>query len=267
MASGNRVIGGGRLYGWAFPDYSVPNRTGWQMVRGYVPILLMVAALAQAQQDASSQRALGGVSIPAELTTTVRAENAHRGDAVEFRTLEPVLITNGVVMPANAKLMGRIVGAAPRQGNKPSWLVLLVERAEWKKQSIPLHAFIAGKITISRVSQENSPPAGTTSSTTSPRRAARESVRAAAQDGLDMSPSTRMPQDAMGGSPPDLSTKAPPLKELRIVRDRDGIAYLFSSKSNVKLPSGTLLVLQNQAISGLARSGGEGPQPSRPPPQ
>jgi len=237
------------------------------MVRGCIPILLMVAALAQAQQDASSQRVLGGVSIPAELTTTVRAENAHRGDAVEFRTLEAVLITNGVVMPANAKLMGRIVGAAPRQGNKPSWLVLLVERAEWKKQSIPLHAFIAGQITISSVPPQNSQSGSTIPTTTSARRAGRESVRAAAQDGIDISPSTRLPQDAIGGSQPDLSTKTPPLKELRIVRDKDGIAYLFSSKSNVKLPSGTLLVLQNQAISGLARSGGEGPQPSRPAPQ
>ena len=116
------------------------------MLRGCIPVLMVAAALAQAQRDSLSGQFVGGVSIPAELTTTVRADVSHRGDPVEFRTLEAVLIANGLVMPANSKLRGRVVGAAPRQGDKPSWLVLLVERAEWKKQSVPLHAFISAQI-------------------------------------------------------------------------------------------------------------------------
>jgi hypothetical protein len=213
------------------------------MLRGCVLILVISAALAQAQTETPRPQ-VGEVSIPAELKTTVKAENAHRGDPVEFRTLESQLIGNGVVMPANAKLMGRIVGAAPQQGDKPSWLVLLVERAEWKQNSIPLHAFIARQIEIS-VNPLNSQNTDAMSNTSS-RRPGRESARAAMHDGIDNSPSTRMPQDAREAAPQGPTTHSPPIKDLKIVRDKDGIAYLFSANSNVKLPSGTLFVLQNQ---------------------
>jgi hypothetical protein len=213
------------------------------MLRGCVLVLVISAALAQAQTETPRPQ-VGEVSIPAELKTTVKAENAHRGDPVEFRTLEAQLVANGVVMPANAKLMGRIVGAAPQQGDKPSWLVLLVERAEWKQNSIPLHAFIARQIEIS-VNPLNSQNTDAMSNTNA-RRPGRESARAAMHDGIDNSPTTRMPQDAREATPQGPTTKSPPIKDLKIVRDKDGIAYLFSANSNVKLPSGTLFVLQNQ---------------------
>ncbi len=218
------------------------------MLRGYGLIFVVSAVLVQAQtQTEMHGPAIGGVgevSIAAELKTTVKAENAHRGDPVEFRTLEAQLIANGVVMPANAKLTGRIVGAAPQQADKPSWLVLLVERAEWKQASIPLHAFITRQIAIS-VNQLNSQNTDAMTNSNS-RRVGRESARAAVHDGIDNSSSTRMPQDAKEVSPQGSGTKTQPIKDLRIVRDKDGIAYLFSANSNVKLPSGTLFVLQNQ---------------------
>ena len=151
------------------------------MLRGGIPVLMLAAVLVQAQQEVPSPRPGGELTIPAELTTTVRAENARRGDQVEFRTLEPVLLGNGLVMPANARLVGRIVGAAPRQGDKPSWLVLLVERAEWKQTSVPLHAFIARQIAISSVPLQDSQSADEMSSTTNPVRAGRQSARAAVQ--------------------------------------------------------------------------------------
>lgn len=236
------------------------------MLRGCVLILVISAALAQAQTDTPRPQ-VGEVSIPAELKTTVKAEHAHRGDPVEFRTLESQLIANGVVMPANAKLMGRIVGAAPQQGDKPSWLVLLVERAEWKQNSIPLHAFIARQIEIS-VNPLNSQNTDMMSNTNS-RRPGRESARAAMHDGIDNSTSTRMPQDAKDVSPPTTGAKTPPIKDLRIVRDKDGIAYLFSA-TNVKLPSGTLFVLQNQvpqsqAAPGPVNAGDPKPEAGAPP--
>ena len=155
------------------------------------------------------------------------------------------MVANGIVMPANAKLVGRIVGAAPQQGDKPSWLVLLVERSEWKQASIPLHAFIARQIEILSVNQLNSQNTDAMNNTNS-RRPGRESARAAMHDGLDNSSSTRMPQDAKEVSQQGTGTRTPPIKDLRIVRDKDRIAYLFSANSNVKLPSGTLFVLQNQ---------------------
>jgi hypothetical protein len=242
------------------------------MLRGFGLIFVISAVLAQAQTQTEMHGpaigSVGEVSIAAELKTTVKAENAHRGDPVEFRTLEPQLIANGVVMPANAKLMGRIVGAAPQQGDKPSWLVLLVERAEWKQASIPLHAFITRQIAISSVNQLNSQ--NTDGMNTNSRRAGRESARAEMHDGIDNSTSTRMPQDAKEVSPQGTGTRTPPIKDLRIVRDKDGIAYLFSANSNVKLPSGTLFVLQNQppqTPAAQAPGASSDPKPVSPPQQ
>jgi len=227
------------------------------MQRGCGLILVFSAVLIQAQTEIARPQAAGEVSIPAELMTTVRAERAQRGDPVEFRTLEAELVANGVVMPANTKLTGRIVGAAPQQGDKPSWLVLLVERAEWKQNSIALHAFIARQIAISSENQQN-PQASDTMTNTNPRRAGRESARVAANDGIDVTLSSKLPQDAKTARDLDARGSAPPIKDLRIVRDKDGIAYLFSSKSNVKLPSGTLFVLQNQALQSQSAPGPSG---------
>jgi hypothetical protein len=219
------------------------------MFKGWVPILMIAAALAQSQRNAESPRPVSGVSIPAELSNTVRAERVHRGDPVQFRTVEAVLIKPGVVIPANAKLLGRVVGAAPRQGDKPSWLVLLVERAEWKNQSVPLHAYISAQIRISRANNQGGQTENGMATTTSPRRLARESARVAALNGVDISSSTKLPQDASSSSPP-LATETVPLKDLRIVRDKEGITYLFSMESNVNLPTGTLFALQNQSPAG-----------------
>ncbi|HEY4960159.1 MAG TPA: hypothetical protein VFC15_13515 [Candidatus Limnocylindrales bacterium] len=226
--------------------------------------MMLAVAIGQAQQETSVTPTVAGLSIPAELTTTVRAENAHRGDSVEFRTLEAVLIANGLVIPKNAKLLGRIVGAASREGDKPSWLVLLVERAEWKQQTVPLHAFIARQIAITGASQNNYESADSMTPSTVTRRPARENIRSAVEVGADISPMTKLPQDSRTSSRPDPNPNTLMLKDVRIVRDKDGIAYLFSSKANVTLPSGTLFVLQNQAATGVANSGAGDPKAAAP---
>ena len=217
------------------------------MLRGCIPVLILAASFAQQQPGAARPQPVGGISIPAELTTTVRADSAQRGDPVAFKSLEAVLLSNGLVMPANTKLTGRIVGAAPLQGNKPSWLVLLVERAEWKQQQIPLHAFISAQIDISRQTAQNPESADGMSPTPSARHLARESGRVALENGVDISSSTKLPQDAGGVPQPQPSRRTQPVKDLRIVRDKDGIAYLFCATSNLKLPSGSLFVLRNES--------------------
>ena len=232
------------------------------MLRACIPLLLLAASVAQEQPGAIRSQSTGGTSIPVELTTTVRAETAQRGDPVTFKSLEAVLLPNGLVMPANSKLTGRIVGAAPLQGSKPSWLVLLVERAEWKEQVVPLHAFIAAQIDMSRVTYQNSPSADGMSTNPSPRRLSRESGRVALENGVDISSATKLPQDSGGTSQQEPSRRTQPVKDLRIVRDKDGIAYLFCASANLKLPSGSLFVLQNQANAEGHKPSADSPQPT-----
>jgi hypothetical protein len=232
------------------------------MLRGCISVLILAASFAQGQPGTPASRQVAGISIPVELTTTVRAETARRGDPVAFRSLEAVLLPNGLVMPANTRLTGRIVGAAPLQGNRPSWLVLLVERAEWKQQAVLLHAFISAQIDLSRVTNQDSQSADGVSTSPNPRRLSRESGRVALENGVDISSSTKLPQDASGTPQQEPSRRTQPVKDLRIVRDKDGIAYLFCASSNLKLPSGSLFVLQSQANAEGHKTSADSPQPN-----
>ncbi len=211
---------------------------------GRLSLLVASALLLQAQQNPLVITPPGSLSIPAELTKTIRADKAHRGDPVEFTTVEPVLIAPKLVMPPQSKLFGRVVGAAPRQGDKPSWIVLLVEKAEWKQYSLPLHAFITSQITLVQGASPNAAtPADGTDTTSNLRMRGRMSGRVAAQGDTTLSTLSKPPTDATGQEEPQAKPAA--LKDIRIIRDKDGISYLFSSKSDVKLPSGTLFMLQN----------------------
>ena len=215
------------------------------MFRGSIPVLVLAACFAEEQHSNTTAYPVGGVSIPAELTSTIRADRVHRGDPVEFRTLEPVLISKGLVMPANTKLTSRVVGAAALENGKPSWLVLLVEHGDWKNQSVPLHAFIAAQITVSQLPAESQAAADRGTTPRDPRRAARESGRVARLNGVDVSSNTHWPEDSRSAQS---SLPAPvPLKDLRIVRDANGITYLVSEHANLKLPGGTLFRLQNES--------------------
>jgi len=139
-----------------------------------------------------------------------------------------------------------------------------VERGEWKKQSVPLHAFIARQIAITSAPQNSPEAADSMTPSSNPHRTARTSARTAIEAGADISPSTKVPQDSKSSSRPEPSPNTLLLKDVRIVRDKDGIAYLFSSKTNVTLPSGTLFVLQNQASSGHVTSGTSDANPASP---
>jgi hypothetical protein len=215
------------------------------MGAGCIALLTMAALLMEAPPQGSLATVPAGeLSIPVELTKTVRADKAHRGDSVEFRTVEAVLVSPKLVMPPQTKLFGRVVGAASRQGDKPSWIVLLVERAEWKQHSVPLHAFIVSQINLVPSPSQNGNSTDTTVATGG-RRAGRMSGRVAAQSDAELSSLTRPPQDATEPSQDALPPRPGILKDVRIVRDKDGTSYLFSAKSNVNLPSGTLFMLQN----------------------
>jgi hypothetical protein len=127
--------------------------------------------------------------------------------------------------------------------------VLLVERGEWKDRTIPLHAFIAAQISITHTAGKSVPAVDDNPAPMSARRAGRESGRVAVENDVDISSTTKLPQDSRStGWSAAPSENASRLKDLRIVRDKDGIAYLFSSNSDVNLPSGTLFLLQDTPV-------------------
>ena len=213
------------------------------MQRLCIALLIFAALRTPAQQPASSNPASPGkLSIPAQLTKTVRADKARAGDPVKFRTLEAVLVSQGLVMPANTALHGRVLVASPKQDGKNSWLALVVERAEWKQHSLPLHAFVVSQISISPTNRQ---PAYTRiQMNTAPRRAG----RGAAQSDPNPSSMIKGAGDATETSQNASAPKYPALDNVDILRDKDGTTYLRSSKTSVKLPAGVLLMLTNEPV-------------------
>ncbi len=202
------------------------------------------AAIAQLPQN---------LTIPARLLKTIDTNKCKAGDTVLMRTLEPVLLGNGLVMPEDAKLHGMIAGAASRQNDRPSWIVLVVERAEWKKHSIPLRAFIASQITFTAKTPgpiesasdalsdaERAPYAGSSRST--PR-----SLRTVGPP----------PSDATGGTNGPSRMSYPKLDEVYVQQARNGAVFLLSPKPHLRLPSGTMFMLRNES-STAARPAGTG---------
>jgi hypothetical protein len=204
-----------------------------------VVLLAVVPFLTSAQQPAARNLVSSDkLSIPARLSKTVRADKAHPGDAVEFRTVEAVLVSQGLVMPANTVLHGRVLSASPKQEGKNSFLAFVVESATWKQNSLPLHAFIFAQIATPLRAGDLG---GMTASPD------RQTVRMRVPD-PNRSYIARAQQDAMKTSPDPVgaANQSSALKNVSLLRDKEGITYLVSPKTNVKLPSGLMLMLKNE---------------------
>jgi len=219
-----------------------------------VLVFILFSALAVFAQDAPDQSALAptaqvpeNLSIPARLTKTVDTNKCKVGDPVEMRTLEPVLLTHGLVMPENAKLQGRVLGAASSQNNQPSWVVLVLERVEWKQHSIPLHAFVFRQITL-KLRTVGPGDSAFENAINSPNNAQRRRGSMVLS-----SPGRRPPgppntlQDATVQSNDTPQSLYHGLDDLRIAQGKNGMVFLVSPKPHLKLPSGAMFMLRNQA--------------------
>lgn len=91
-----------------------------------------------------------GIRISVVLKTTVSAADSKPGTPVVMEVTEDVKGPKGqVLIPAGAKLKGRITKAVPwSKERKESSLALVAERAEWKDGAATLRAFIVGKLHV-----------------------------------------------------------------------------------------------------------------------
>jgi hypothetical protein len=212
-----------------------------------LPLLAAVAAVAAAQQPSIPGNA-GNFSIPAQLETTVRAEKAHPGDVVHFKTIQAVLVGQGLVMPENTQLYGHVLGAAPLKGDKASWVSVMVDRAEWKEHRLPLRAFIAGQIT----SPVDKPK--TDDSVSNPRDVNGVAQQAAIsrRNPLGMHPGTRVAPLASDDPAPHGSDL---LADVKLGRTQSGATFLVCQKHNLKIPGGLLFTLMNVPAEQAAKDG------------
>lgn len=81
--------------------------------------------------------------FPVELHGTVRASRAKVGDPVEFRTIEPVLIGNGVVVPESTTLFGEVIFVRSDPGATPRfWIRIAVNSLRWQTGQACLNATV-----------------------------------------------------------------------------------------------------------------------------
>lgn len=186
------------------------------------------------------------LSIPARLHKTIDTKKCKPGDVVEMRTLEPVLISNGLVMPENAKLHGKIVASASRQNDKPSWLLLVVQRAEWKDHSISLRAFITSQITVKAKvdAQNNNTFDGALNMPDNVYRR-RSRTQSSPTSGMGAS-AGRSGRDWTGDAGETQTLNYQRLDDLRMMQAKNGAVFLVSSKEHLKLPSGTMFMLHHR---------------------
>ncbi len=99
-------------------------------------------------------------TFPAELRHTIHSNSAKVGDPVEFRTVEAVLIGNGVVVPDGASLLGQIVKVMSRSGSSPeAGVSVRIDKLQWGSHSIPLN-LVVSKVFYARSGFVNEPGPG-----------------------------------------------------------------------------------------------------------
>ncbi len=210
----------------------------------FLPLLAAAATLVSAQQPSTAPvNVAGNLSIPAQLNTTIKADKAHAGDVVHFKTVEAVLVSKGLVMPANTRLYGRVLGAAPRQGQTPSWISVVVDRAEWKEHTLPLHAFIFGRISSLVPIETGVDPSiqnPNLSSTPGQSSAGKRYNLGNPQDAVAMGRAADVAAWAN-----EANMQAPFLADVKLARQKSGATFLFAERHNLKLPGGILFLLQN----------------------
>ncbi len=107
---------------------------------GFLACALLLPGMAAAQNLVAVKP---DTRFPVALRQTVRASRSKVGSAVEFRTLEPILIGNGIVVPENATLLGEVafVRSDPF-ATPPSWIRIVVSGLRWKTGTASLNCIV-----------------------------------------------------------------------------------------------------------------------------
>jgi len=192
------------------------------------------------------------LTIPAQLNKTIDTDKSRVGEFVYMNALESVSLGKDVVMPRGAKLSGRVLGGASRNQDKPSWIVIVIERVEWKNYRVPLHAFIVAQIASGHRQSAIVPDDSTVPRTRDNCSSRQPSARGISHDNpgneLAVVMMDHSPQDATVGGSDAVHTTSPPLDDLHVFQDKNGTVFLLSQKSHLKLPSGTMFILRNQPL-------------------
>ncbi|HLW84051.1 MAG TPA: hypothetical protein VKR60_02480 [Candidatus Sulfotelmatobacter sp.] len=211
------------------------------------------------QSQASSPRIAPGVVIPVRLSKTVDAKKAKPGDEV-VATVTTNLKTNSgeMIVPKDTKIVGRVTTAQARtKEQKESDLGIAFDRAVTKhgelKQAMSIQAIIAPLDNTSENDSGNNPGGPVTGggTATSPMGGRNSPMEGSGQ------PQPRSTGATAGADAPAEGNARPPINantqgvigmpELKLEASAQNAAQgsvISSGKNNVKLESGTLMLLR-----------------------
>jgi len=233
------------------PSSSEPSATQSQQ-NAAAPAASTSPAAENPSQPAAPRIAPGSV-IPVQLTKTVDAKKAKPGDPVIASVTQDLKTNSGeLIVPKDTKIVGHVTEAQPRtKEQKGSELGIAFDRAVTKsgemKQPMSIQAIIAPLDNDSGGSSSPGGPVTGGGAATSPM-AGRAPVSGAAQP----RPASTSGTDAQAGGnsrpPINGSTQGViGMPELKLEANAENAALgsvVSSAKSNVKLESGTLMLLR-----------------------
>jgi len=213
---------------------------------------------ANATSAANAPKIAPGSVIPVQLTKTVDAKKAKTGDpVVAMVTMDMKNQSGEVLLPKATKVIGHVTEAQARsKEQKESQLAIAFDQAVLKNGQVPMPMSIQAVVAPTQNNDENaagvpsgtpspgSPPAGTTSPMSGGRTSGGQSQaqQPASSPDDSGSPGKRFPpingqtEGVIGISNVTLSAGSSPAQG----------SVLTSEKNNVKLESGTMLLLKVQ---------------------
>ena len=205
-----------------------------------------------------------GTVIPVELTKSIDAKKAKTGDGVEARVTQDLRAGNGqVIVPKDTKVTGHVTEAQTRnKEQKESQVGIVFDRAVMKNGSdlaMPMSIqAIIGPAVLNPASNNGTPNAPGPSSQPSPS-TGMPSGNAGGRMGSGGNTSTVSPSAAGGEAPAEVQPRTEPhqpitastqgvvgIANLKLSSTQDAKmgSVVSSEKSNVKLDSGTFILLR-----------------------
>lgn len=214
-------------------------------------------------QPAKAAGIAPGSVIPVSLVKTVDAKKAKNGDEVMAKVTQDLKTTSGeLIVPKDTKVVGHVTAAQARnKDQKESQLAIVFDHAEMKNggdMNVPMSIqAVIGQ-------QQNGPPSGSQGADTTPGAQSAASMPTASMPTPGRSPmpgatasasaSPSADADASNSAQPGQNSRAPitaqtqgviGISDLTLVAaDAGKGSVLTSEKNNVKLESGTMMLLR-----------------------
>jgi len=216
------------------------------------------AAPTATNQPAGQHRIAPGSVIPVQLTKTIDAKKAKPGDEVVAKVTMDLKTTSGEVMiPKDTKVMGRVTEAQARsKEQKESQVGIAFDRAVLKDGEVPLPMSIQAVIAPpsnnanSGGGVDQSAPAGAgTSANSTMGSGQRPTGAGAAQPQTQPPPTGGSDAPSQSGARPEINGKTEGVVgisnlKLEPAQNATQGSVLSSEKNNVKVESGTMLLLR-----------------------